>query len=186
MFRRVIQRALSAVPVAATSLLVLSVARPLFSSKHAPATDDKQPASVKRVGNDESASHLAFEVQWPEATVALKGLLGDRFSTYAGELEVHGKEISGYATPANPQAVVWPTSTAEVSEIMKICYANDIPVVPFAAGTSVEGHTVALRGGLCMDVRMMDRVLSVNAADMDVVVQPGVGWMDLVRRVLMV
>lgn len=95
------------------------------------------------------------------------------------ELEQRGKEQSGYATPANPQVVVFPESTEQVSEVMKIAYKFGIPVVPYAAGTSLEGHTVAPRGGICIDTKNMASVLSINEADMDVVVQPGVGWMEL-------
>lgn len=95
------------------------------------------------------------------------------------ELEQRGKEQSGYATPANPQVIVFPESTAHVSEVMKIAHRAGIPVVPYAAGTSLEGHTVAPRGGICIDTKNMARVLSVNVEDMDVVVQPGVGWMEL-------
>eukprot|EP00173_Palmaria_palmata_P002418 Plantae.Rhodophyta-Palmaria_palmata.ctg2553.p1 GENE.Plantae.Rhodophyta-Palmaria_palmata.ctg2553~~Plantae.Rhodophyta-Palmaria_palmata.ctg2553.p1 ORF type:complete len:474 (+),score=123.95 Plantae.Rhodophyta-Palmaria_palmata.ctg2553:88-1422(+) len=95
------------------------------------------------------------------------------------ELEQRGKEMSGYATPANPQVVIWPETTDEVSKVMKIANKYKIPVVPYAAGTSLEGHTVASNGGITLDVKNMAQVLAVNVEDMDCVVQPGVGWMQL-------
>lgn len=120
------------------------------------------------------------EEQYPGVFRDLVAKLGDeRVTLDDDELEQRGKEVSGYATPSNPQIVVFPETTQHVSDIMKIAHARRIPVVPYAAGTSLEGHTVATSGGICIDMKEMNRVISVNSEDMDCVVQPGVGWMQL-------
>lgn len=103
----------------------------------------------------------------------------DRVTLDDDELEQRGKEASGYATPSNPQVVVFPETTQHVSDIMKIASKRKIPVVPYAAGTSLEGHTVAVKGGICIDMKNMCEILAVNVDDMDCVVQPGVQWMEL-------
>lgn len=128
-----------------------------------------------------SAFKPPFEKQYPGVLKQLIAAVGDadRVSMEDDELERCGKEMSGYATPSNPQVVIWPESTEEVSRILKIAHKYKIPVVPYAAGTSLEGHTVASKGGITLDVKSMANVLQVNVEDMDCVVQPGVGWMEL-------
>lgn len=121
-----------------------------------------------------------IEKQYPGVYRDLVAKLGeDRVTLDEDELEQRGKEMSGYAVPSNPQVVVFPETTQHVSDIMKIAHSRKIPVVPYAAGTSLEGHTVAVRGGICIDMKNMNQVLAVNTKDMDCVVQPGVGWMQL-------
>lgn len=75
-----------------------------------------------------------------------------------------------------PFMVVFPKSTEEVSEIMKICHSRRIPVTGYSGGTSLEGHFAATRGGICIDFAHMDKILKLHKEDMDVVVQPAVGW----------
>ena len=75
-----------------------------------------------------------------------------------------------------PFMVVFPTSTEEVSSIMKICHQRKIPVTAYSGGTSLEGHFAATRGGICIDFGRMGKILKLNKEDMDVVVQPAVGW----------
>lgn len=130
------------------------------------------------------ASYSAFkppaEKQYPGVYSELVAAIGQDLVTLDDdELEQRGKEASGYATPSNPQVVVFPESTEHVSRIMKIANKRQIPVVPYAAGTSLEGHTVAVQGGICIDMMKMNRILQVNKEDMDCVVQPGVQWMEL-------
>eukprot|EP00177_Eucheuma_denticulatum_P002622 GFKZ01004706.1.p2 GENE.GFKZ01004706.1~~GFKZ01004706.1.p2 ORF type:complete len:554 (+),score=87.48 GFKZ01004706.1:432-2093(+) len=118
--------------------------------------------------------------QYPGVYNDLIAKLGeDRVTLDDDELEQRGKEASGYATPSNPQVVVFPETTQHVSDIMAIAHAKNVPVVPYAAGTSLEGHTVAVRGGICIDMKNMAEVLAINKADMDCIVQPGVQWMEL-------
>ena len=75
--------------------------------------------------------------------------------------------------------ILLPQSTLQVSEIMKVCHKYRIPVTGFSGGTSLDGALSSTRGGICMDFSRMNRILEVHERDMDVVVQPGVGWENL-------
>jgi len=75
-----------------------------------------------------------------------------------------------------PFCVVYPGSTEEVSAIMQVCHKRRIPVVGYSGGTSLEGHTAPTRGGICVDFGRMDKILALHKEDLDVVVQPAVGW----------
>ncbi|SMX33874.1 FAD-binding oxidoreductase [Actibacterium lipolyticum] len=108
----------------------------------------------------------------PEAIDALSSLLGDRLSLSKPDLEAHGQSET-YFTLTPPDAVAYPNDTQEVSAIVKICAAHGCPVIGWGAGTSLEGHALAVRGGVCVDFSRMNKVLSVNPEDMDVVIQPG-------------
>ena len=106
------------------------------------------------------------------AITALTTVLGDRLSLAKPDLEAHGTSETHFA-PAPPDAVAYPLNTDEVSQIVRICNDHGCPVIPYGAGTSLEGHTLAVRGGVTIDLGRMNRLLEVNAEDMDVVVQPG-------------
>ena len=103
----------------------------------------------------------------------LRVLLGDRLSTADAVRDAHGHDESWHPTEA-PDAVAFAQSTEEVAAIMRICHAARTPVIPYGAGTSVEGHIQAARGGICIDVGGMNEVLAVHAEDLDCTVQPGV------------
>ncbi len=103
----------------------------------------------------------------------LRGQLGDRLSLSQAVREQHGRGETWHATKA-PDAVAFAESADEVQAIVKLCAAHRVPVIAFGTGTSLEGHVAAERGGICIDVSRMDRVLQVNPEDMDVRVQPGV------------
>jgi D-lactate dehydrogenase (cytochrome) len=107
------------------------------------------------------------------AIEALRGLLGERLTLNAAVREAHGRDLTWHA-PHAPDAVAFPQSTAEVAAIVRTCAECRAPVVPYGTGTSLEGHVMALRGGVCIDLSRMDEILRVNAADLDAVVQPGV------------
>lgn len=113
-----------------------------------------------------------------DAIAQLKNLLGDRVSTAPAVREQHGKDVFHHSGEP-PDVVVFAESTEEVVAIVKICAAHSIPIIPFGTGTSVEGHISAPLGGLSLDVSRMNRVLKVNADDLDVVVEPGVTRMAL-------
>lgn len=100
-------------------------------------------------------------------------------STLDTDLEHHaGSEWSSHATreTERPFLVVYPETTEEVSQIMKICHKRKIPVTGYSGGTSLEGHFAATRGGICVDFGRMDKILTLHKEDMDVIVQPAVGW----------
>ena len=96
------------------------------------------------------------------------------------DLEDHGyKEWSTSNTDIRPVAVVRPKSTEEVSEIAKICTSHRVPMVPYGAGSSVEGNFSSPVSGICIDMSSMDAIVAFHPDDMDVVVQPGVNWVTL-------
>ncbi len=73
-----------------------------------------------------------------------------------------------------PDAVVFPQSTEDVQDAVRICAQHRVPVIPFGTGTSLEGHVNAPHGGVSIDFRDMNRVLAVHAEDLDCVVEPGI------------
>ncbi|MCT8161022.1 FAD-binding oxidoreductase [Pseudoruegeria sp. SHC-113] len=100
-------------------------------------------------------------------------LLGDRLSRSKGDLAQHGRSETHFNNML-PDAVAYPENTGEVSKILAVCHAQGCPVVAWGTGTSLEGHALALRGGISLDLSRMNRVLAVHPEDMDAVVQPGV------------
>ena len=98
------------------------------------------------------------------AIESLKQLLGDRLSTAASMRELHGKDAS-YHPCVPPDAVAFAQSTEEVSEIVKVCGRHKVPIIPFGTGTGMEGNVVALRGGVCIDISRMNRILQVSVGD---------------------
>jgi D-lactate dehydrogenase (cytochrome) len=105
--------------------------------------------------------------------VELKALLGERVTTSPGIREHHGKDES-YFPYAPPDAVAFPQSTEEVRDIVHICRRHRVPMIPYGVGTSLEGHILAIRGGVCIDMSQMNQVLAVHEEDLDAVVQAGV------------
>ena len=109
----------------------------------------------------------------PALLDALRQALGDRLSTSRAVCEQHGKDES-YHQPHAPDAVAFAESTEEVAEIVRQCARYKTPVIAFGTGTSLEGHVAALRGGVCIDVSRMNKVLRVNVEDLDATVEAGV------------
>ena len=107
------------------------------------------------------------------AIASLRQLLGARLSSAAPVREQHGKDAS-YHPCVSPDAVAFAQSTEEVSEIVKICAHHKVPLIPFGAGTGLEGNVVALRGGVCIDMSRTNRILNVSAGDLDATVDAGV------------
>jgi D-lactate dehydrogenase (cytochrome) len=121
-----------------------------------------------------SATEAAVE----SAIRELRALLGSRTSDAAAVREHHSHGES-YHAPAAPDVVCFPRSTDEVAAILAISARRQIPVVPFGAGTSLEGHVNAIRGGICLDLREMNRVVRVSAEDLDATVEAGVTRLQL-------
>jgi D-lactate dehydrogenase (cytochrome) len=103
----------------------------------------------------------------------LRALLAERLSTGPSILDEHGRD-EAYTPPQRPDAVAFPESTEEVSQIMRICTRHRCPVIAYGMGTSLEGQIVPTAGGISLDMSRMNRVLQVNEHDLDAVVQPGV------------
>ncbi|HSF93721.1 MAG TPA: FAD-binding protein, partial [Thermohalobaculum sp.] len=98
---------------------------------------------------------------------------GDRLSRSEAMRTQHGRN-EAYFEATLPDAVIWPRSTEEVALIARTCHAHGCPIVPWGQGTSLEGHVLAVRGGISLDFAQMNQVLAVHQEDMDVVVQPGI------------
>lgn len=103
----------------------------------------------------------------------LQGRFGARFQTGAAMRTQHGATTTWLTTEA-PDAVVFPESAQEVAEILRLCAAAGVAVIPFGAGSSLEGQVNAPCGGVSVDLTRMNRIVAVNPADMDVVIEPGV------------
>ncbi|MEW6163978.1 MAG: FAD-linked oxidase C-terminal domain-containing protein [Pseudomonadota bacterium] len=110
----------------------------------------------------------------PEALhTALAKLFNERFSLSAAVREHHGKDESSLS-PVAPDAVVFAQSTAEVAATVALCHAHRVPVIAYGTGTSLEGHLHAVRGGVCIDLAQMNRVLAIRPEDLDATVEAGV------------
>ncbi len=109
----------------------------------------------------------------PEAMIAaLKLDFGDRFSMANAVRDHHGKDESPYPTML-PDAVVFAESTEEVVRVVQLCNTYKIPLIPYGAGSSLEGHILAVEGGITIDLTAMNKIISLNAEDLTVSVQPG-------------
>ncbi|EFA75861.1 Glycolate oxidase subunit D-like protein [Heterostelium album PN500] len=118
-----------------------------------------------------------------EAMNELKSLLGDRVDLSKGDIEAHGKDFS-YHPPHNPEAVVYPKTEEEVTGIINICSKYNVPIIPYGSGTSLEGHIHAYHGGVCIDFRLMKKVIKLELDDFHVTVQPGITYDELNEELL--
>src|SRR5260370_32732494 len=111
----------------------------------------------------------------PDASLftLLRRLLEDRLSTSPVVCAHHGKDAS-YHAPHAPDAVAFAHSTEEVAAIVKICADHKTPVIAFGTGTSLESHVAALAGVICIAMAQLNRILRINAADLDASVEAGV------------
>jgi D-lactate dehydrogenase (cytochrome) len=108
-----------------------------------------------------------------QAVAEVREVLGDRLSTAAAVREQHGKDQT-WNPGAPPDAVAFVQNTGEVQRIVAICGKYDTPVIAYGTGTSLEGHFTAPFGGISIDLSGMNRILEVNAADLDCRVEAGV------------
>lgn len=111
----------------------------------------------------------------------LRAVLGDRASTAAAVREHHSRGES-YHKPYPPDAVAFPETTEEVAAIVRVCARRGAPIVPFGAGTSLEGHVGAIEGGVSVDMTRMNRILRLSVDDLDVTVEAGVMHRQLNRH----
>ena len=125
-----------------------------------------------------SADHLAPAVLQREVPAALlttlKARFAERCSTALVVREQHGRDESAFTSVPPPAAVVFALSTQEVAEVVTLASQYRVPVIPFGVGSSLEGHLLAVQGGISIDVSRMNQVLAINAEDLTVTVQPGV------------
>jgi len=105
--------------------------------------------------------------------IAAATAIGERISKNPSIVELHGTDESHHA-PVPPDAVIFPETTEEVAEVVRLANESEVPIIPFGAGTSLEGHISALRGGISLDLSRMDQVVEFNQEDMDCRVQAGV------------
>ncbi len=113
---------------------------------------------------------------------ALKARFGDRCSTARAVREQHGRDESPFDVPP-PEAVVFAQSNEDVAAVVALAAEHGVPVIPFGVGSSLEGHLLAVQGGVSIDLSRMNRVLRVNAEDQTVTVQAGVTRMQLNREI---
>ncbi|MGZ5130049.1 MAG: FAD-binding oxidoreductase [Caldimonas sp.] len=109
---------------------------------------------------------------------ALKAQFGDRCSTALAVREQHGRDESPIDAPP-PEAVVFCESTEDVAVVVKLADRYEVPVIPFGVGSSLEGHLLAVQGGVSIDLSRMNKVLAVHAEDLTVTVQAGVTRMQV-------
>ncbi|AUH34389.1 FAD-binding oxidoreductase [Paracoccus tegillarcae] len=102
----------------------------------------------------------------------LQTLLGERLSSTQADRDHHGGSESYHRAPP-PDAVAWPETTQEVSAILQLCNRHGVPVIGWGTGTSLEGHALAVVGGLSLDMARMNKVTEVRSEDMQASVQPG-------------
>nr|WP_291982853.1 FAD-linked oxidase C-terminal domain-containing protein [Luteitalea sp.] len=109
-----------------------------------------------------------------ECLAALRARFGDRCSTVLSVREQHGRDESPFTHVPPPAAVVFAESTQDVADAVRLASASRVPVIPYGAGSSLEGHLLAVHGGLSLDVSRMARIVATHAEDMTITVQPGV------------
>jgi D-lactate dehydrogenase (cytochrome) len=108
-----------------------------------------------------------------QVIAASRQIFGDRFTLNQALRETHSHGEAN-AAQTLPDAVAFAETTAEISHLLALCDANRVPITPFGAGTSLEGHVTPVQGGISLDLTRMNRVLSVNDADLDCRVEAGV------------
>ena len=168
------------IPVALSSSVALAAGYFLSKSSSSPI-----PAPVKNSKQGAvTARHPDYNFEAGLAELQ-KLFPADRLSVDPSDLEEHGHSSWSYH-PSHPHScVIWPTSTSEVQQVVRIAAKHKIPLVPFAGGTSLEAHFSAPdpvkdgRKSVSLDFSLMDQILRLSEEDGDVTVQPGVKWEEL-------
>ncbi len=110
----------------------------------------------------------------PEMLEALAARFGTRCSTTMAVREQHGRDESSYVDVPPPAAVVFAESTDDVAAALSLANAHSVPVIAFGTGSSLEGHLLAIHGGISMDVSRMNRIVRLDADDLTITVEPGI------------
>ncbi|KAK1562690.1 hypothetical protein Q3G72_015795 [Acer saccharum] len=166
-----------ALAVSAGSLAIQSQTNPSLcdSSSH-----DSRVVSIGGKGSTESVVKGTHKEIPQELVDELKAIFKDNMTMDYDERYFHGKPQNSFHKAVNiPDIVVFPRSEEEVSKIAKCCVKHKVPIVPYGGATSIEGHTLSPNGGVCIDMSLMNSVKALHVEDMDVVVEPGIGWMEL-------
>jgi D-lactate dehydrogenase (cytochrome) len=110
---------------------------------------------------------------------SIRGIVGiERISIGESVLDLHGKDES-FHPKRRPDVVVWPLSSEEISQILKIADERRIPVTPWGAGTSLEGNPIPVEGGIVLDLQQMNHILELKTGDLQVRVEAGVIYKEL-------
>ncbi|KAG0481292.1 hypothetical protein HPP92_012150 [Vanilla planifolia] len=127
-------------------------------------------------------TEIVFErMELPEGFIEeLKSILQENMTKDYDERYFHGKPQNSFHKAVNiPDVIVYPRSQDDVQKVIVACNKYKVPIVPYGGATSIEGHTLAVNGGVCIDMTLMKSVKELHIEDMDVVVEPGIGWMEL-------
>lgn len=147
------------------------------------APRDLPPTSTTPLSEARPPKHDTRNSVLQAAWVDMALIVGkENVSDAKDELLSHsGSEWSSYTTKDSerPFCVVYPATTEEVSKIMEVCHRRKVPVIALSGATSLEGHFAPTRGGICIDMARMDSIVQFNPQDLDITVQPALGWEDL-------
>nr|XP_023878640.1 D-lactate dehydrogenase [cytochrome], mitochondrial-like isoform X2 [Quercus suber]POE78095.1 d-lactate dehydrogenase [cytochrome], mitochondrial [Quercus suber] len=167
-----------AVSLSAGSLALQSQPNPSFCD--ASNLDSARVVSIGGKGSTEFVVKGSHKELPQELIDELKAICQDNMTMDYDERNIHGKPQNSFHKAVNiPDVVVFPRSEDEVSKIVKSCDTHKVPIVPYGGATSLEGHTLSPNGGVCIDMSMMKSIKALHIEDMDVVVEPGIGWMEL-------
>jgi D-lactate dehydrogenase (cytochrome) len=123
-------------------------------------------------------THLLPHIRQREIPAEFLDALKTRFAANCSVAQVirkqHGRDESAYTSVPPPAAVVFAESTQDVSDALRLCAQYRVPIIPFGVGSSLEGHLLAVEGGISIDLSRMNQVLAIHAEDLTVTVQPGV------------
>ncbi len=126
----------------------------------------------------QAAANAARRTPPPGLLAQLAAEFAERFSAGESERLQHGRDESHYA-PQAPDAVVYATSTADVARVVTLCALHGTPVIAYGVGSSLEGHLLAVQGGISLDLSRMDQVIAIQPDDLTATVQAGVTRMAL-------
>ncbi|KFK25052.1 d-lactate dehydrogenase [Arabis alpina] len=167
-----------AIATSATSFALLNQSYPSISESS--SASDSGGVTIGGKDSTEPVVKGDYKQVPKELIDELKTILEDNLTTDYEERFFHGKPQNSFHKSVNiPDVVVFPRSEEEVSKILKSCNKYKVPIVPYGGATSIEGHTLAPNGGVCIDMSSMKKVKALHVEDMDVVVEPGIGWLEL-------
>lgn len=123
-----------------------------------------------------------FNLVSEEILAELTAVLGpDHISTSEADRQLHAQDMSQHAARLS-EVVVWPGSSQQVADVLRIAYKNRVPVTPWGAGSSLEGNSIPLFGGISLSLERMNQIVDLHADDFQVTVQPGIGYKDLNKK----